>query len=268
MPSPLISLPMYSGSAAVETAFWHGLRDHLRQAGLGGVPEELAMPEDFEAHWNSPHLLLSQTCGYPLTHHLQGKVQLVGVPCYAAPGCEGAFYRSVVILREDDPAETLADLRGHRAAFNSMDSQSGYNALRALVAVQARGGRFFGATIETGTHKTSVDLVRRRLADVASIDCVTYALLAQETPAAVEGLRIFGFTAKAPSPPLITSLATLPADVERLRAAFAAACADPALAEARQKLLLSGFEPLALEAYEICNAMEREAIALGYPELA
>jgi ABC-type phosphate/phosphonate transport system substrate-binding protein len=263
-----MSLPMYSGSVTAEAAFWHGLQGHLRRVGLRDVPEDLTVPEDFEAHWLSPGLLLSQTCGYPLTHRLQGRVQLVGVPRYSAPGCEGSCYRSVVILREDDPTETVADLSGYRAAFNSTDSQSGYNALRALVAPHASEGRFFGSTVETGGHKASVDLVRRGRADVASIDCVTYALLAQETPAAVEGLRVFGFTQKAPSLPLITSAETAPADVERLRLAFAAACADPALAEARQRLLLGGFEPLAVEAYEVCNVMERDAIALGYPVLA
>ncbi len=37
-------------------------------------------------------------------------------------------------MRSDDEAASIADLRGRRAAFNSTDSQSGYNAFRALIA--------------------------------------------------------------------------------------------------------------------------------------
>ena len=61
-------------------------------------------------------------------------VRYVGTPIYSAPGFEQAHYRSLVVVRSDDEAQSLADLRGKRAAYNSTDSQSGYNTVRAAVA--------------------------------------------------------------------------------------------------------------------------------------
>src|SRR5262249_23278469 len=131
----IASLPMYdlpeTGEATV--ALWRGLARHFRRAGIADVPEAMARKPKLPAHWLSPDLLFSQTCGYPFRRTVKDRVQLVATPCYAAEGCEGPTYRSVVVVPADSPARSLADLSGARVAFNGMDSQSGYNALRALV---------------------------------------------------------------------------------------------------------------------------------------
>lgn len=265
---PVVSLPMYVQAAEAIQAFWSGLRRHLAEAGLPGLPEDLFWPDDFRAHWLSPATLLSQACGYPLVTLLAGRVQLVGTFRYAAPGCEGSDYASLVVVREDDPARTVADLAGRRAAFNSRDSQSGYNSLRALVAPHVRDGRFFGAVIESGGHASSMRLVREGGADVAAIDCVTHALAARADPQAVAGLRTLCLSERAPGLPLITAQATSEQDLARLRSAIAAACADPALAEQRAAFLLEGFDVRPLADYDRCLEMQERAKALGYPELA
>ncbi len=260
---------MYPVPAPAAAAFWAGLRGHMRRQGLAAVPDTLTVPDRLRDHWLEPDLLLSQTCGCPLTTAIKGQVQLVGTPCYAAEGCDGPTYRSLVVVRDDDPARDVADLRGYRAAYNERRSQSGYNALRALVAPLARDGRFFGARVESGAHRHSLHLVRTGVADTAAIDCVTFALLRRYEPERVAGLRVLAQTAGGiPGLPLITALATSPDDVARLRAAFAAACADPALAYSRDALLLTGFTVLPLEAYAACRAMEDAAVQARYPELA
>lgn len=265
----LASLPMYDAPADALAAFWVGLRGHMRREGLADVPERLATPDPLRDHWLDPDLLLSQTCGYPLTTALAGRVRLVGTPCYGAEGCEGPTYRSLLVVRDDDPARALADLRGRRAAFNERGSQSGYNAPRALVAPLAEAGRFFGATVETGAHRRSLDFVRTGAADVAAVDCVTLALLRRDDPERVAGLRGLAWTAGGvPGLPLVTARDTSPDDLARLRAAFAAACTDPALAAPRAALLLTGFAVLPLDAYAACRAMEDAAGAANYPDLA
>ena len=52
------------------------------------------------------------------------------------------------------------------------------NALRAVIAPLAEGGRFFAEIIETGGHAASLDLVAAGGADVAAIDAVSLALFA------------------------------------------------------------------------------------------
>ncbi len=268
MTSRPVALPMYVLNPSACRAFWAGLKAQMRQFGLRDLPEELAAPPDLHSHWLDPNLLLSQTCGYPFSHALADRVQLVGVPVYSAPGTRGGFYSSRLVVRDDDPASAIGDLRGRRAAFNSRDSQSGYNAFRALVAPHAVEGRFFGATIESGAHLQSLALVRGGVADVAAIDCVTYALASDTMPQAVSGLRTLGFTEQTPGLPLITSKSTTLDEVERLQHAFAAACTDPTLAGCRAALRLEGLQILKPQDYLVCRDLEAQAVAQGYPVLA
>lgn len=191
----LVSYPMYAAAPGAVDGFWQGLRGHLLEAGFGDVEAGLSQPDDLMAHWMAPDLLLSQTCGYPLTHALAGRVQLVGTPCYDAPGCAGPLYSSVFVVRAGDPARQLADLRGRRVAFNSRDSQSGANCLREAVSPLAEDGRFFSRAIESGAHRRSLRLVQDEDADIAAVDCVTYALASDA--GLTDGLRILAFSRKS-----------------------------------------------------------------------
>ena len=162
----LSSLPMYAAGSAANATLWQAIAEQLRLAGLVQVPDTLAQPDDLMAHWTDPGLLLSQTCGYPLTHALAGRVQLVGAWAYAAPGCEGVYYRSQLVCRDADAGQPLQAFRGRVVAYNSEDSQSGYNSLRALLAPWARDGRFFASAVASGSHRGSVELVRSGQADL------------------------------------------------------------------------------------------------------
>jgi ABC-type phosphate/phosphonate transport system substrate-binding protein len=265
----IASLPMYDlpELAAATAAWWAGLRQHMTLAGVAGLPMELTHPKDPHAHWRDPDLVFSQTCGYPLTHELKGKVQLLATPRYGAKGCDGATYVSQVVVRADDPAKSIADLKGRRAAYNDLASQSGYNVLRHLVAPVAKGRSFFAAAIDSGAHRRSLAMVRAGRADVAAIDCVTLDLISRVAPSELEGIRVLCATARAPALPYITSNVTPPERLAQLRYGLAAACADPALAAARASLLIAGCETLPLAAYDEILVIERAARAAGYPEL-
>ena len=75
-------------------------------------------------------------------------------------------------------------------------------------------------------------------------------------------------TARAPSLPYVTHAGRSDEEVARLAAALVEAAADPALAAARETLLIAGFETLPRTAYDEIDAMEDLAIAAGYPQLA
>jgi ABC-type phosphate/phosphonate transport system substrate-binding protein len=254
--------------AAATAGWWAGLRRHFRAQGIEGLPETLTPGVDPITQWDGTSPVFSQTCGYPLTHALSDKVRLLATPRYVAPGCAGPTYVSWVVVRRDDPARSFADLRGRRPAFNGRDSQSGYNVLRALAAPLATDGRFFGAGVESGAHRKSMALVAAGQADLATIDCVTFALIARVARHEVAGLRVLCATAAAPALPYVTAASTDDTTVRRLQAGFLAACVDPALADVRRALLIEGCESLSLDRYEVILEMERGALARGYPELA
>lgn len=265
----IVGLPMYAlpELAAPTRDWWRGLRRHFMRAGIAEVPERLTEPSDLARHWLAPDLLFTQTCGYPLTHVLSGKVQLVATPCFGAAGCDGPSYCSVVVTREEEGVDTLADLRGKRVAYNGTDSQSGYNTLRHLVAPMAQAGRFFAAGIETGAHRRSLAAVRDGAADVAALDCVSLALIERVAPDELSGIRKLCLTSPAPSLPYIASKATPAETLERLRDGLRAATDDPHLQATRAALLLTDIVVLPLEAYHSILSMEREAVAAGYPRL-
>jgi ABC-type phosphate/phosphonate transport system substrate-binding protein len=266
----LASLPMYDLPEVREAtdAWWAGLAEAFRREGLADVPDALDRTTPAHEQWRDPALLFSQSCGYPLTHAFAHSLQLVATPRYAVPGCEGTSYRSAVLVRRDDPAQALADLRGRRCAYNGADSQSGYNSLRALVAPLARNGRFFGETLESGAHRECLAMVVDGRADVAALDAVTYWLLRHHRPEMTRKVRLLAWSEPAPALPYVTHASRSEEDVARLRAGLAAAMAAPDLADARTALGLEGAEVLELVAYQDLVAMEWSAIALGYPRLA
>src|SRR3546814_9448924 len=115
------SLPMYDlpGLEAATDAWWAGLAAAFRAEGLHQVPERLTREGGHAALWTAPDLLFSQTCGYPLTHALAGRVTLVATPIYDCPGCDGGRYRSEILVRAADAAGQLADLKGRSEEHTS-----------------------------------------------------------------------------------------------------------------------------------------------------
>ncbi len=261
-----VSLPMYD----LPQIAWAS--DTLVAAIASALPEGLAdsthrRSEDLDCLWRAPDLLLTQTCGYPLMTAYADAFTYVATPCYDLPGCEGGRYYSVAVVRADDPATRLADLRGRRAAINGRDSQSGHNCLRRAVADLAEGAPFFSAVLETGAHAASLEAVAQGLADVATLDCVSYALWSRETPERLAGTRVLCRSASAPALPYVTRADIEPEVLSALRAALQAVADDVELAPARRALALSGFTILGREAYQEILVMERDAEALGYPKL-
>jgi ABC-type phosphate/phosphonate transport system substrate-binding protein len=239
-------------------ALWDVLRSHALTLGLN-APERLDRDRDYQAIWADPTLAFAQTCGLPLTTSLHGRVRVIAAPVYDFPGCEGAHYRSFIVVREQAPYEHLADLAGARVAINSLDSHSGYNALRHAIAPLAPGKRFFGARVLTGAHVESLKAVSAGTADACACDCVTFGLIARHRPEWLAGLRVLAQTEAAPVPPYVTAASVSDQDVQAWREALTRSFADPRSAAARAVLGLSAVVAASLEPYR--RITEMSAIA-------
>jgi ABC-type phosphate/phosphonate transport system substrate-binding protein len=263
------SLPMYDLPEIRDAtdAWWSGLAKAFVREGIADVPSSLHREGNYRQAWTRPDLLLSQTCGYPLTHELRECVTLVATPCYAAEGCVGSDYCSAVMVHAESAAQDLSDLRGKRCAASSMTSHSGYNSLRKLMSQLAGGDCFFSNIEISGSHLRSVAMIAAGDADVASIDCVTHALLERHHPEILEGTRVLCLTPRAPGLPYITRSDAGPDLVRRLRHGLSTACADPDLADCREALLITGVEDLSVREYDRIDRMERDAVECGYSEL-
>jgi ABC-type phosphate/phosphonate transport system substrate-binding protein len=266
----IAALPMYDFPwlRAATDELWSAIAARLQAAGVSDVPPLLARDVGHIDGWRDPRLLFGQACQYPLARAWHEAVQLLAIPAYAAPGCEGSRYRSAIIVRADDRARHLEDLRGRRCAFNERDSNSGLNLLRAAIAPFAESGRFFSSVVQTGAHLASIHAVAEDRADLAAIDCVSYAHIGRFNPALAARVRVLDWTPSSPGLPFVTARASEASIVAALRAALAAVLSDPALAAVRATLLLTGIDFAVDEHYLEVRRLERGALELGYPELA
>jgi ABC-type phosphate/phosphonate transport system substrate-binding protein len=265
----IAALPMYDFPELRDAhdAFWAALADRLNAAGLSDVPLTLTRnlaPFDV---WRHPALLFAQGCEYPLAKSYADYVKLVASPRYSAPGCEGADYRSAIVVREQDVGASLAHFRRRRCTVNELDSNSGMNLLRAAVAPLAAGGRFFESVVVSGSHRRSVEMVASGEADVAAVDCVSLAHFRRLYPLVAGKLRVLSWTPASPSLPFITARSASDATVQVLRSALADVFDDDGLAAVRQRLFLHGVDLRPREGCEEVLRLERGAVAAGYPTI-
>ncbi len=225
----LASLPMYDlPELRVATdGFWAAIAEAY------GVRGELTWGSDWAAPWRDPDLLFSQTCGYPFTHEFKNVLTYVATPHYAADGCDGPNYCSILLARQ---AAELPNFCGKVAAFNNRDSMSGMLALQVMFAPHARQGIFFGSSIETGSHFASMQAVQQGKADICAIDCVTVAYARRYRPAALTGLTEVARSPHVPGLPFVTRSG----EPARLRQALETVLRNSIHNDLRKTLLVTG----------------------------
>jgi ABC-type phosphate/phosphonate transport system substrate-binding protein len=267
--TPIAILPMYDfpWTAASNDALWASISVRLNGAGLQ-APARLTRGGDLAALWRHPRLIFGQTCGYPYVTELKDLVTLIATPEYSFPGCEGAAHRSFIIRRTANPRRALQEFRGAVAALNALDSNSGMNLFRAAIAPIAGGAPFFRATLATGSHEASVTAVAEGQADLASIDCVSFALLERGRPELIARVAIVADSPASPNLPFVAAAGLPGPTIKAVREALLAALSDPDLAEARTTLGLRGARVATPAAYDRVIEIERDAAALGYARLA
>jgi len=263
------SLGMYDRPEvqAANDRLWAAIAARLVAQRVERVPDRLDRWRSLADVWDDSDLLLAQCCGYPLVTAWRGRLRYVATPLYDVAGCEGSDHRSRIVVRHDDPGETLSDFRGRRAAINEPDSNTGTNLFRAAVAPIAGGQRFFATVTATGSHAASARLIAAGGADIAAIDTVSFALIERHEPRVAANLRTLGWTEAVPGLPLVTSRSTSRRELAALRAALRMVAADPALADIRSALFIAGVELIRPARYDSIVRIEARAQRARYPEL-
>lgn len=233
MSALVAALPMYDWPERRQQvdAQWHGLRDHLRAHGVDAPDELERHTGDLLDFWKRPEILFSQTCWGPMEEGLADFVQVLGQPGYdGVEGGAGEFYSSAIVMRADDVGEgdsvpapqggtallPLALFEGRRFAYNVPDSLSGIIAISR--DLKAAGGEIeiFSELLATGGHRASIRAVAEGRADIAAIDCLSWALAQLHEPPA-QKLAVIGWTARRKGLPFITAKNTPPGVVAALR---------------------------------------------------
>lgn len=191
-------------TAEANDMLWQAVRQNLGQG-----PEHLSREIDPWSAWQSPDLMLAQTCGCPFRTRLYGEVQLVGTPDYGLPDCPPGYYCSVFVAREADGPARLGDFDRQRFAYNEALSQSGWAA--PLIHMQD-GNMLPGDLVETGGHRASAQAVAEGRADFAALDLLSWQLM-QEYDDFAQDLYVVERTQPTPGLPFITALNQDPARI-------------------------------------------------------
>ncbi len=221
----IASLGWYPATRPCWERLWTGIRDRL-----GHGPDALTWPDDWDAHWHDPDLLLAMTCSLPLRLGLVAHVHVVGAPVWDLPGLPPGTYASHLVARAGDD-RPLPALAAEGLAVNALESQSGWGAL-------ADAG-IDGPALVTGSHARSMAAVAEGRSALAAIDVVTWAM------APHAGLTIRATTPPSPATPFVTARADL---VPALREAIAGAIAAMPPAD-RAATRLGGIARMPPDAY-------------------
>ena len=260
------SLPMYDFPELREAtdAWWKGVTKHMRLRGIADTPDALTRNRSLDSLWRNEKLLFSQCCGFDVMNSYKDHLSVLMVSNWDVEQCSTGQYCSFVVVHEGNDAKDLSELKGSVAVINGKESHSGMNALFSTVQPFSEEGKFFKAIHISGAHADSLRYVQTGQADVAAIDAVTFTLLQQYRPTAVEGLRVLCQTKPAPALPYVTSIHTPLAKQQAMQTALAAAFNDPDLALVRKRLLLkAGVFP------ELCHEQNSDRDANNpYQEIA
>ncbi|MER9014845.1 PhnD/SsuA/transferrin family substrate-binding protein [Mesorhizobium sp. M0898] len=210
-----------------------GIRD---DRGKPIAPDPATLPPDeldFHQLWLHPALLFAQTCWGPMELGLSQRVHLIGQPRYDAfEGGQGELYSSAIVMRagEAPPARAPADggavipldqLCNKRFTFNSLDSMSGIIAPARDLQALGESLDIFSGLSESCGHRASIVAVAEGRADVAAIDCESWALAQRFEPAA-QKVTVVGWTRRRKGLPFITARTTPETIVAAMREAIAA----------------------------------------------
>ncbi len=197
----IASLMMYNRpeTAAAHDVYWAQLRASFAKRGID-TPEMMSNDAPAFDVWRAPDLVLSQTCGLPYRMYLSDEVTLVGTPDFGIEDCAPGYYRSAVVVRQDDLRLNLPDFADARLAYNEAHSQSGFGAIHAAAQAQ---GFWFTDMIQSGGHARSAQLVAKGTADIAALDAQTWRYISR-FDASAKDLRVLTWTNPTPSLPYIT----------------------------------------------------------------
>ena len=184
----------------------------------GLIQTELALPCRFvnDIPWPERALQLATgniqlgwICGLlfiRLQREQNSLLRLLATPVMAgADYANRPVYFSRLVVRQESPFTTFADLRGTRLGYNEPDSFSGFAIVRHHLKQQGETDDFFGEWIETGAHYNSLRLLLDGRIDATALDSTMLDYHLQRTPDLAHQIRVIENLGPNPCPPLVIS---------------------------------------------------------------
>jgi len=239
----LINARMYSVTPACKAA-WRAIIDWaLHRAGADAHYEDHDPPALLSDLWRRDDLACVMMCGLPFSRREPQPVILAApVPTPARYRGEPVYWSDIAV-RADSSFRTLEETFGSRAGYTLKDSQSGYFAFRhhLLRSFPALANAYPQINGNLLNPRGVIKALAEGRIDVGPLDSYVHDLLKHGDPEFAAQVRVIATTDPTPMPPIVATARLPEKTIECLRTAFLAVQAEPALASAREALLLERF---------------------------
>ena len=207
-------------------------------------------------------------CGWPYSQRFDRPdrtIELLCAPVMAPPRYQGRpIYFTDIIVHRGSPCCAFADLRGRAYAYNGSESHSGYNVPRDHLLSLGETSGYFGRTVASGSHQTSIEMVADGTVDAAGIDSTVLDLELTLRPELRGALRVVESIGPGPIPPVVVARSLAEDLKKQLREVFLAMHEDP---EGRVILaggLIARFVAVQDADYDPIRSMVRRAQTAGF----
>ncbi|MBI5529307.1 MAG: PhnD/SsuA/transferrin family substrate-binding protein [Deltaproteobacteria bacterium] len=203
-------------SPETSLGLYHGLVDYLAErTGRRGVMIQRHSYSEINSIARHGSCDLAFVCTYA---YVQGNRDF-GLQLLAVPQVRGrTTYQSFVIVRKEQKADSILDMKGTRLASTDILSNTGW--LYPEYVLHKNGHdihEFFSEIIFTRGHDRAIRAIASGVADCAAIDSVVYEQVTAEDPSLAEALRVIGRSPEFGMPPFTVPPGTDAALRDRLR---------------------------------------------------
>lgn len=231
-------------------------------------PTTLTVGQSFE-EFAAGQVDVGFICGLPYVHLADSPA--CPIELLAAPVLQGERYQhkpiyfSDVIVRSDSPYRSFDDLQGCVWAYNQRASHSGCNLVCYSLLERGKTPAYFGKTVETGSHRRSIQLVLEGQADAAAIDSHMLDVLLSRHADIVAKLRVIDMLGPSSIPPVVVAR-RLDNDLKcRMREVLITMHEDPDAARGLHQRLIDRFVLITDDDYQDIRAMFARVQAVEFP---
>jgi len=152
------------------------------------------------------------------------------------------YYQAYVIVNEESNINSIDELQGKSFAFTDPLSNTGYDyIINILKERKSNPEKFFSKTIFTYAHDYSIQAVKRKIVDGATVDGLVYEYLKHFQPKKVEGIKIINKSRDFGIPPFVVQKGMNPELKKRLKNIMLNLHNDPKGKELLSKIMIDKF---------------------------
>lgn len=232
-----------------------------------GCPTELRVGSSFD-QFAAGEADVGFICGLPyvhLTRQNPAPVELLAAPVLQDERYQGRpIYFSDVIVRQDSPFQTFADLRGCCWSYNDLGSHSGYNITRYRLVQLGEIHGYFGRVVAAGSHQNSIRWICAGEVDASAIDSQVLAIELRDHPELVAQLRVIDTLGPASIQPVVAAQQLPDSLKAEVRAVLLEMGDDPVAKKGLAPGFVERFVPVTNSTYDDIRAMLAAAEVISF----